>query len=110
MSNPQPQQWTPEPWLFDTSHPEWADYVIWSDNDPNNTSVIAYVLPDDHDEHPHNARRIVACVNAMQGITDPQAFRDAAVGFVLYWDSLDGDMAELTLRINDLRTALGNPS
>jgi hypothetical protein len=55
---------TPGPWITDTSHShEWEGITIWNEpSDPDGiwTTVIAHVVPDQHEEHEANAKLIAA--------------------------------------------------
>jgi hypothetical protein len=57
---------SPEPWKRGT------DGLIYDANNDFVTDTCGTSLP----EGVENQKRIVACVNAMQGIDDPQAFRN----------------------------------
>lgn len=79
---------TPEPWSID------QDGTIMA-NDPNDTYISGKItLGDCFSES--NARRIVACVNAMAGMEDPE--NDMK--------KLDQDMRELTAENAALRAKL----
>lgn len=63
---------TPSPWVAGAPL-AGTDWTISSVR--NSQSLVAMVIPQpDHSEEA-NARRIVACVNAMDGIEDPAALR-----------------------------------
>ena len=67
---------TPEPW-------EVVDgYFI----EANEETICQFFnkYEDDFPNNDANATRIVACVNAMAGITDPQAFRDSVDKLTAY--------------------------
>lgn len=50
---------TPTPWITDHSHGfEWDGIAIWSGD-----SVIAHVVPDNHDQAEGNAQLIIDSVN-----------------------------------------------
>lgn len=65
-----------------TKEPWQADTVDILDSDKNEIATTAY-SPDDKslDECKANAERIVACVNAMDGIEDPAQFREEYAQF-----------------------------
>lgn len=60
------------------------------------------------DEHKANAQRIVACVNAMAGIEEPQAFRDSLKKLVSYADKASEMFTEKDAKIKQLYTAAEN--
>ncbi len=65
------QQHTPEPWYINDLWP----FLIWSKQGQIATTKETV---DYTEEEAANARRIVACVNACQGIEDPEKFIEGA--------------------------------
>lgn len=65
---------TPGPWFVDTSRPK-APYGICQDNEHGwGIAEVKTFALEGTDEG--NAKRIVSCVNACEGIADPSAVKD----------------------------------
>lgn len=99
-----------EPW-------HWAPdtRLIWVDTNKiegykGNGAVICEIadLHFPHLEVAANGARIVACVNAMAGIEEPQAFRDSLEKLVSYANKASEMFAEKDAKIKQLYTAAEN--
>lgn len=93
---------TPEPWAFNDE-----DFKIRGTGDIEGLTVIANLSPKmDYSRGKNtqwaNATRIVACVNAMANITDPQAFRDSVDKLTAYVKEVDEIIRQKEERIKEL--------
>lgn len=116
--NPTPRStpWTPEPWTFDTREGDSGGWKQWSQHvtiSSGETLVADY--PTDFNEYPDdrtniaNAERIVACVNALEGISSPAAVKEVITMAQILVDELNRvtpDIQIVTLRTINLREAL----
>lgn len=62
---------TPEPWQYD---PDQSETLIEYTDERGLTGMVAQVEGYSDEPYEANAQRIVACVNALAGIRDPEAF------------------------------------
>ncbi len=88
---------SPEPWRVDGGYLKMDACVIAA----NDTFVLGYSSDEGaFSEDDPNIVRIVACVNAMEGIPDPQAFVEAARAIV------KADEENHAFNVIDLQAAL----
>lgn len=98
---------TPEPWeAYDNS-------VYWEILSEGHSLVSVFdnryhPVPVTKESTAANAARIVACVNAMAGIEEPQAFRDSLQKLSEYADKASEMFAEKDAKIKQLYTAAEN--
>lgn len=99
-------KWTPEPWRLSDEHPT----IIKAGGDVMVASACGYTgsgyFPDD-ETAPHNAARIVACVNGCAGL-NPEAVGDLLAAAKAYIDFYDnwGTMKQEDAAIGMLRAAI----
>lgn len=78
MSNETKQEHTAEPWHFEKDN--FSNFIM--DSELNIICQLFNKYETDFPNFKPNAKRIVACVNALEGIKDPEAFvKDAINSF-----------------------------
>lgn len=101
---------TPEPWVIDDGidDPEnMADELLRNAGEENEWIAIGIADEEGYAEsvaycHPNNAPRIVACINALEGIKDPRELREVAAAL---YRALAEDTPD---HLQDLVDGLGN--
>lgn len=92
---------TPGPWRISQDQP----HVIDSDKLKGIAGCCAHLLYSEpkHPEDLANAERIVACVNACEGIENPAKFISIARSVVSQNNEMKADLAELLAAIGKLK-------